>query len=155
MFSEQDSIWMQHALELAKQGEERGEVPVGAVLIHENRVIGEGYNRPITTCDPTAHAEIIALREGALHFNNYRLPKTTLYVTLEPCVMCFGAIIHARVGRVVYGAIDPKGGACHSAFQLSEERRWNHRVICEGGLSHEPCGQILSEFFQKKRCFQS
>jgi tRNA(adenine34) deaminase len=151
MFSERDYFWMQHALELAKQSEESGEVPVGAVLTLEDVMIGEGYNSPIKTSDPTAHAEIIALRQGAVHLNNYRLPNTTLYITLEPCVMCLGAIIHARIKRVVYGASDPKTGALHSAFQLGDDRRWNHKIICEGGLLQEPCGRILTKFFQKKR----
>jgi tRNA(adenine34) deaminase len=155
MFSVQDKEWMEHALLLAKQSEEAGEVPVGAVLTFENTLIGKGQNRSIQTVDPTAHAEIIALRQGAVYLNNYRLLKTTLYVTLEPCVMCFGALIHARVGRVVYGASDPKTGALHSAFQLSEDKRWNHRVQCEGGLLEGPCGQMLTEFFQKKRFFRS
>jgi tRNA(adenine34) deaminase len=151
MFSDNDHHWMQRALHLAKQSEEAGEVPVGAVLTFEDAVIGEGHNRPITASDPTAHAEIIALRQGAIYLNNYRLPKTTLYVTLEPCVMCFGAIIHARVGRVVYGTTDPKTGALHSVFKLSDDRRWNHRVNCEGGLLQESCGRILTEFFKEKR----
>lgn len=149
--SGRDLFWMQRALELAKQSEAAGEVPVGAVLTLDDVMIGEGYNRPIQTSDPTAHAEIIALRQGALDVNNYRLPNTTLYVTLEPCVMCFGAIIHARVKRVLYGASDPKTGALHSVFQLACDTRWNHHVMCEGGLLQEQCGQILTEFFRQKR----
>lgn len=151
MFNDRDHYWMQRALLLAKESETSGEVPVGAVLTFEDRLIGEGHNKPISSSDPTAHAEIVALRQGASQMKNYRLPNTTLYVTLEPCVMCFGAIIHARVQRVVFGAYDPKAGAVHSVFQLGTAKSFNHQVACAGGLLQEPCQQILSDFFQKRR----
>ena len=151
MFSEIDLHWMQRAYALANEAAKMQEVPVGAVLVLEGAVIGEGSNRPITTSDPTAHAEIIALRQGALHLKNYRLVDTTLYVTLEPCIMCVGAIVHARVKRVVFGAADPKAGAVMSAFQLGAEEQLNHRVIYEGGLLANECGKLLSDFFKDRR----
>ncbi len=151
MFSDNDFSWMQHAFQLAKQAEQQNEVPIGAVLVLENKIIGEGFNRPIIECDPSAHAEIVALRAGAKHLNNYRLVNTTLYVTLEPCLMCIGAITHARVERVVFGAADPKAGAVSSMFQIGETNKLNHRVKYQGGLLAEQCGKILSEFFQERR----
>jgi tRNA(adenine34) deaminase len=150
-FSEQDHQWMRHALELAKMAELNNEVPIGAVLISENKIIGEGSNSPITHHDPTAHAEIMALRAGAKNIGNYRLVDTTLYVTLEPCAMCVGAIVHARVKRVVFGAFDPKSGAVSSVFELGENEKFNHRVQYEGGLLAEPCGVLLKDFFRAKR----
>lgn len=152
--SEQESLdifWMQHALELAHRAEGEGEVPVGAVIIHNEQIIGEGYNRPIVDSDPTAHAEVVALRSAANKINNYRLLETTLYVTLEPCIMCSGAIIHARVKRVVYGATDPKAGAVKSVFNILGTDCLNHRVNVEDGVLAKECGQILSHFFRKKR----
>src|SRR5580692_706357 len=128
MFSENDLSWMHHALALAKDAANRQEVPVGAVLVLDETMIGEGSNRPIGECDPTAHAEIVALRQGAQSLKNYRLVNSTLYITLEPCLMCVGAIVHARVKRVVFGATDPKTGAVNSVFQLGESDRFNHRV---------------------------
>lgn len=142
---------MQHAFQLATQAAQQNEVPIGAVLIFENKIIGEGFNRPIIACDPSAHAEIIALRAGAKNLNNYRLINTTLYVTLEPCLMCVGAITHARVERVIFGATDPKAGAVSSMFQIGETNKLNHRVKYQGGLLAEKCGQILSEFFRVRR----
>ncbi|MEQ6342327.1 MAG: tRNA adenosine(34) deaminase TadA [Gammaproteobacteria bacterium] len=142
---------MRHALSLAERAATEGEVPVGAVLVKNGQVIGEGWNRPITEYDPTAHAEIMALRAGGKLLENYRLLDTTLYVTLEPCAMCAGAIIHARVSRVVYGAADPKGGAAGSVFNILCSDRLNHRVTCEGGLLAEPCGAMLSSFFSARR----
>ncbi len=146
-----DRYWMGHALSLAREAEQRGEVPVGAVLIRDGQVVGEGWNRPISDCDPTAHAEIIALRQAAVATGNYRLPNTTLYVTLEPCAMCAGALIHARVARVVFGASDPKGGAAGSVFDVLGTDRLNHRVMVEGGLLAAECGELLRSFFRRKR----
>lgn len=146
-----DEFWMQRALELAHQAEVAGEVPVGAVLVREEQVLGEGWNQPIGRHDPSAHAEIMALRAAAQSAGNYRLPGTTLYVTLEPCVMCAGAIIHARVRRVVFGAFDPKTGAAGSVFDVLASDKHNHRVeICSGVLADE-CGALLSEFFRARR----
>ena len=153
-YSEQqalDLFWMQHALELAQRAESEGEVPVGAVLVLDEQVVGEGWNRPITDNDPTAHAEIMALRSAAKKLNNYRLLGTTLYVTLEPCIMCSGAIIHSRVKRVVYGALDPKAGAAQSAFTILGTDKLNHQVYVDAGVLAKECGEILSTFFKKKR----
>ena len=146
-----DTFWMQHALELAKRAESEGEVPVGAIVVYEEQVIGEGWNRPIIDNDPTAHAEIMALRSAAKKINNYRLLDTTLYVTLEPCIMCAGAIIHSRVKRVVYGAFDPKAGAATSAFTILGTDCLNHQVDVEHGILANDCGQVLTDFFRKKR----
>ena len=148
---ELDLFWMQHALELANRAESEGEVPVGAVIIHDDQVIGEGWNRPIVDSDPTAHAEIMALRSAAKKINNYRLIDTTLYVTLEPCIMCTGAIIHSRVKRVVYGATDPKAGAHESAFTILGTDCLNHKVDIERGVLAAECGQVLTDFFRRKR----
>jgi tRNA(adenine34) deaminase len=146
-----DADFMRHALALAHRAFEVGEVPVGAVLVLSNRVIGEGWNCPIATHDPTAHAEIIALRAAALRQQNYRLGKTTLYVTLEPCAMCIGAALSARVARVVFGAWDPKAGACGSVFDLCRERRLTHRVDVFGGVCAEDCSALLRRFFEARR----
>ena len=148
---EADLKWMQHALTLAQRAADEGEVPVGAVLVKDNQMIAEGWNRPIASHDPTAHAEIMTLRAGAAQLQNYRLGDTTLYVTLEPCAMCAGAIIHARVARLVFGAHDPKGGAAGSVFTVLPGDQLNHRVICEKGLLAAPCGDILSSFFASRR----
>ena len=149
--NELDTFWMQHALELAHRAESEGEVPVGAVLVYDEQVIGEGWNRPIIDSDPTAHAEIMALRAAAKKIDNYRLLDTTLYVTLEPCIMCTGAIIHSRVKRVVYGALDPKAGAEQSAFTILGTDCLNHKVDVSNGILADECGQILTDFFRKKR----
>ena len=143
--------WMRHALMLAQRAWDEGEVPVGAVLVHNNRVIGEGWNRPIGHHDPTAHAEIMALRQGGLVLQNYRLLDTTLYVTLEPCVMCAGAMVHGRIGTLVFGARDLKTGAAGSLMDVLHHPGMNHRVeIVEGTLSGE-CSGMLSEFFRQRR----
>jgi len=143
---------MQQALELAHRAESEGEVPVGAVLVREGEIIGEGWNRPIGEHDPTAHAEINALRDAARRVGNYRLPDTTLYVTLEPCPMCAGAIIHARVAKVVFGAPDPRSGAAGSVFDLlPSDKRFNHRTEVEGGTLSESCGELLRQFFRIRR----
>jgi len=147
-----DLNWMQHAMELAKDAEVAGEVSVGAVIVQDGEIIGEGWNRPISTNDPTAHAEVVALRAAGEHTGNYRLPGSTIYVTLEPCPMCASAIIHARVGRVVFGAYDPKGGAAGSKFTLlPPDDRFNHRLECEGGLLEQECGDLLRGFFRNRR----
>jgi tRNA(adenine34) deaminase len=147
-----DAYWMRHALRLAERAAEEGEVPVGAVLIRDGEIIGEGWNRPILAHDASAHAEIQALRAAGQRVGNYRLPGTTLYVTLEPCVMCAGAIIHARVTQVVYGAPDPKAGACGSVFDLlPSDQRFNHRTDCSGGILVDECGELLRAFFRARR----
>jgi tRNA(adenine34) deaminase len=146
-----DIKWMRHALRLAELAGAEGEVPVGAVLIKDDELVGEGWNRPIATHDPSAHAELLALRAAAAAVSNYRLLDTTLYVTLEPCVMCAGAIIHARVARVVYGAGDPKTGAAGGAVDIFAAPFVNHRVAVEGGILAEECGRMLTEFFKERR----
>jgi tRNA(adenine34) deaminase len=146
-----DEHWMRHALALARRAETEGEVPVGAVLVYGDEPIGDGWNCPISAHDPTAHAEIVALRAAAQRLGNYRLPGTTLYVTLEPCVMCAGAIIHARVARVVFGASDPKGGAAGSVFDVLGTDRLNHRVEVQGGLLAEESAALLQDFFAARR----
>lgn len=151
MFTEQDEKWMLHALQLAEKARDLQEVPVGAVLVRDQTIIGEGYNQPISSCDPSAHAEIIALRNAANNIQNYRLIDTTLYVTLEPCMMCAGAIVHSRVSRVVFGAADPRTGVVSSVAKLLDQSFLNHRVICKGGLLADRCGAVLSEFFRARR----
>ena len=146
---------MRQALSLAERAAEEGEVPVGAVLVIDGEVVGEGWNRPIAIQDPTAHAEVMALRDAASRLGNYRLCDSTLYVTLEPCPMCAGAIVHARVSRVVYAADDPKGGAAGSVFDLlPTDERFNHRVSVEGGLLQERSSEMLKEFFRHRRLLQ-
>jgi len=142
---------MRRALTLAQRAAEQGEVPVGAILVLNDIEIGSGWNQPIAAHDPTAHAEIMALRSAAQTLGNYRLPATTLYVTLEPCVMCAGAIIHARVARVVFGATDPKTGAAGSVFDTLLSPLHNHRVDVVGGVLAEECGMLLKSFFQARR----
>ncbi len=146
-----DHHWMRLALELADRAEHAGEVPVGAVLVLDEQVVGQGWNSPISSTDPTAHAEVAALRDAAQRLGNYRLPGTTLYVTLEPCAMCAGAIIHARVSRVVYGAADPKGGAADSVFPILGTDRLNHRVEVCGGVLGDESGSRLQRFFRQRR----
>jgi len=142
---------MRQALRLAERAREEGEVPVGAVLVRDGNLIAEGWNHPISSHDPTAHAEIIALRGGAAAVGNYRVVGTTLYVTLEPCMMCAGALIHARVERLVYGADDPKTGAAGGAVNLLDAPFVNHRVRHQGGVLAKECGTLLSEFFKSRR----
>jgi tRNA(adenine34) deaminase len=150
-FNEADYFWMQQAISLAEKAAISQEVPIGAVLVLEDKKIGEGWNQPIGQCDPSSHAEIVALREGAKTIGNYRLLNATLYVTLEPCIMCVGALIHARVKKVIFGAYDPKGGGVESVFQLGGTHKLNHAVEYEGGLLAESCGKILSDFFRARR----
>lgn len=142
---------MRRALELARRAAAGGEVPVGAVLVKDGAIVGEGWNHPISGLDPTAHAEIGALRAGAAALGNYRLIDTTLYVTIEPCVMCAGAIVHARVKRLVYGAADLKAGAAGSVFDIFASGKVNHVVQVEGGVLAEECSNLLKEFFRQKR----
>jgi tRNA(adenine34) deaminase len=148
-----DTTYMREALALAAQAAAIGEVPVGAVVVREGAIVGRGFNAPISAHDPSAHAEIRALRDAAVTLANYRLVDCTLYVTLEPCLMCAGAIMHARIARVVYGAADPKTGACGSVIDAFAERRLNHHTTVEGGLMAAECGTMLSAFFaDRRRC---
>ncbi len=146
-----DEYWMQHALQLARQAQQNDEVPVGAVIVRDDKLIGQGYNQPISNHDPSAHAEIVALRDAGQHTKNYRLIETTLYVTLEPCVMCIGAILHARINTLVFGATDPKRGAVCSALQLSHAEFSNHHVEWKSGVLERSCSELLSAFFQARR----
>jgi tRNA(adenine34) deaminase len=146
-----DEDYVRQALVLAKRAQDFGEVPVGALVVVRGQVIGEGWNQPVQSHDPTAHAEIVALRAAAAQAGNYRLDSATLYVTLEPCAMCLGAAIHARVARVVFGAWDLKAGACGSVFDLAREPRLNHRLDVFGGVCAEECREILRQFFEARR----
>jgi len=145
---------MQRAVELAKKAEAQDEVPVGAVIVLDNQIIGEGWNQPISSDDPTAHAEIMALRDAGGKIGNYRLPNATIYVTLEPCGMCAGAIIHARLSRLVYAVDDPKTGACGSVFNLLQTDELNHKVDIEKGVMEEECQSLIRSFFKEKRAVQ-
>jgi tRNA(adenine34) deaminase len=151
MMLEDDVRWMREALAEAQVAAERGEVPIGAVLVQDNREIARAYNRTITDCDPTAHAEMIALRLGAQALRNYRLANTTLYVTIEPCAMCAGAMIQARVPRLVYGCAEPKGGAVRSCFSVFEHPMVNHRVEVSEGVLREECLRAIQAFFEARR----
>lgn len=153
-FTAQDIAFMQRALMLAREGEQRGEVPVGAVLVREGEIVGEGFNAPISRHDPTAHAEVVALREAAAKSGNYRLDNTTLYVTLEPCTMCVGALVHARVARVVFAASEPKAGSLVSARRQLDSGYYNHVFRFQGGLLAEEAGAMLSDFFRRRRAAQ-
>ena len=151
-WSVEDVKWMHEALNLAKQGAEHGEVPVGAILVHNQQIIGQGFNEPIGRHDATAHAEIIALRDACRRLNNYRLPlQTTLYVTLEPCTMCIGALIHARVDRLIYAASEPRAGMVGSQMNLAAESFYNHRIQVHKGLCREHSSQMLKDFFRQRR----
>ena len=146
-----DDDWMAEALALARAAGARDEVPVGAIVVVDGAIVGRGGNAPIAGNDPTAHAEIAALREAGARLGNYRLPGSTLYATLEPCAMCAGAIMHARVARLVFGARDPKSGACGSVIDLFAEPRLNHHTTVAGGVGAEACGALLSQFFAARR----
>ena len=146
-----DEQWMAHALSLAKQAELQGEVPVGAVIVRDNVLLGEGWNQPIISHDPTAHAEIQALRAACNQANNYRLPGATLYITLEPCIMCAGAIVHARIERVVYATSEPKTGAAGSCLDIFSTPQLNHHVTCEQGILAEQSSELLRNFFRSRR----
>jgi tRNA(adenine34) deaminase len=147
----EDADFMRRALELARRAQDEGEVPVGCVVAIEGKVIGEGWNRPISASDPTAHAEIQAMRAASRALRNYRLTGASLFVTLEPCAMCVGAMFHARIARVVFGASDPKTGAAGSAFNLFSESKINHHAKVEGGLCAQECSALLSAFFASRR----
>jgi tRNA(adenine34) deaminase len=146
-----DAIWMAKAIAIANAAATQREIPVGAIVVHNGKIIGRGGNRPIAQHDPTAHAEIVALREAAATLQNYRLPECSLYVTLEPCCMCAGAIMHARLARLVFGAADPKTGACGSVVNLMQESKLNHHTAVKGGVLADECGGLLSAFFAARR----
>ena len=146
-----DEHFMQLALDQAKLGGLRGEVPVGAVVVQEGEVVGSGFNCPISTRDPSAHAEMVAIRAAAARLESYRLPGSTLYVTLEPCSMCAGLIVHSRIARVVYGTTEPKAGVAVSRGQFFQQDFLNHRVLVEGGVLAEACSSLLSDFFKARR----
>lgn len=149
--AELDHQFMQHAFEQAQLAAAAGEVPVGAVLVRDGQIISKAFNKPISNHDPSAHAEMLALRQAAKAEQNYRLPGSTLYVTLEPCAMCSGAILHARVDRVVFGAPDPKTGAAGSVLDVFSSKLINHQTSIEGGIMSEECGQLLRSFFKERR----
>ena len=151
MIMNSDEDYMNLALEEAKKAEAAGEVPVGAILVLAGSVIGRGFNQPITAHDPTAHAEIVALREAALRQGNYRLSTATMYCTVEPCVMCAGAIVHARIARLVFGTPDPKAGAAGSIYNVMTDPRLNHRVDVVSGVCEDACATLLREFFARRR----
>lgn len=151
MTLDDDARFMREAMEMSRRAAAAGEVPVGAILVLDGRIVGAGYNQPISAHDPSAHAEIMALRDAGRKLGNYRLPGSTLYVTLEPCAMCAGAIMHARVGRVVFGARDPKTGVAGSVVDLFAEARLNHHARVQGGVLAEECGALLSSFFAGRR----
>ena len=155
MPNSQDLEFMQIALAQAQLARAAGEVPVGAVLVANQEVIAVGHNQPISQNDPSSHAEMVVLRKAGDVLKNYRLPQTTLYVTLEPCMMCSGAIMHARVSRVVYGAKDPKTGCVHSVLQLFDHAQLNHHTMVEGGVLEEECAQVLKDFFKERRSSSS
>ncbi len=146
-----DQEWMRYAIRLAQRAEQQGEVPVGALVVYENRCLAEGWNQPIQNHDPTAHAEIQAIRTAGQALNNYRLIDCTLYVTLEPCVMCMGAIAHSRIKRLVFGAFDPKRGAVCNALELSDAAFLNHHIEWQGGILEADCSSLLTDFFKAKR----
>jgi tRNA(adenine34) deaminase len=146
-----DDLFMRAALRLAREARRRGEVPVGAVVVSNGTVIGEGYNQPIGAHDPTAHAEIVAIRRAASALGNYRLNGADLYVTIEPCHMCVGAMVHARIARVIYGAPEPKAGAIESAMRAHEHPALNHRLVAIGGVLEDECRAVIQEFFQSRR----
>ena len=146
-----DEFWMREAFTLARHAGANQEVPVGAVIVHQGKIIGKGYNQPIHANDPSAHAEVIAIRDAAQSLQNYRLLDTTLYVTLEPCVMCVGAILHARIKRLVFGACDPRAGAAGTVFNLMADPRHNHNVELTAGVLEQDCSRLLKEFFKVRR----
>ena len=146
-----DQYWMKQALELAAEASERNEVPVGAVVVLNDQIVGRGFNSPISGCDPSAHAEIQALRDAAKHLDNYRLVDATLYVTIEPCSMCAGAIVHSRIKRLIYGALEPKAGVATSQILFFDQPWLNHLVEVKGGVLADECSSMISEFFARRR----
>ncbi|WP_437229926.1 tRNA adenosine(34) deaminase TadA [Planctomicrobium sp. SH661] len=148
---DQHEYWMRQALDRAVQAYDQGEVPIGAIVVFEGRIVGEGYNLRETLNDPTAHAEMIAITQAASALQSWRLLDCTLYATLEPCPMCAGAIVQARIPRVIYGTTDPKGGACHTLYQITEDPRLNHRATVIGGVMQPDCRAILQRFFAEQR----
>ena len=148
---ENDEYWMRRAISLAQQADTFNEVPVGAVVVRDGALLGEGFNQPISSCDPSAHAEILALRQAALAADNYRLPGATLYVSIEPCAMCAGAIVHSRIERVVFAAEEPKAGAVCSHLQLFDQPQLNHRVQWQGGVLAEEATAVMQAFFSRRR----
>ncbi|MCF7966254.1 MAG: tRNA adenosine(34) deaminase TadA [Methylobacter tundripaludum] len=146
-----DEAWMRHAIRLAERAERQGEVPVGAIVVRDNQCIAEGWNVPIGSHDPTAHAEVVAMRSAGVALENYRLTDATLYVTLEPCVMCIGAMSHARIKRLVFGAYDPKRGAVCNALSLTDASFLNHRISWDGGVLETECSEMLRDFFKARR----
>ena len=150
-----DEEWMQYALQLAKKSEERDEVPVGAIIVYKNKIIGEGWNQPISSNNPTAHAEIMALQDAGEKIGNYRLLDSTMYVTLEPCVMCAGALVHARIAKLVYAVDDQKTGACGSVFNMVQAEELNHNTEIKKGVLEKECQALIKNFFKEKRLKKS
>ena len=146
-----DEFYMAKALQLAEQAGAIGEVPVGAILVKDGEIVGEGFNQPISGCDPTAHAEVVAMRNAAKNLNNYRLSDCDLYVTIEPCTMCVGAMVHGRIRRVLFGALEPRAGALQSQLQLMDQSHYNHSIEWQGGVLAQECGDLISSFFRRKR----
>jgi tRNA(adenine34) deaminase len=146
-----DELWMQEALRAAQRALEAGEVPVGAIVVHEGKIVGRGFNRNLSDSDSTAHAEVVALREAGAAIGNHRLPSCDMFVTIEPCAMCAGAIVHARIRSLVYGAEDPKAGAVHSAMHVLNHPALNHQVEVRGGVLAGKCAELLQEFFRARR----
>ena len=146
-----DIAFMRRAIALAEQAAAAAEVPVGALVVKDGQVIGEGFNQPISSCDPTGHAEIVAMRNACAAVQNYRLSGCDLYVTIEPCTMCVGAMIHARIGKIIFGAAEPRAGALESQLRLMDMSHFNHSIAWQGGVLAEECGAIMSDFFRQKR----
>lgn len=146
-----DEFYIAKALQLAEQAGAAGEVPVGAIVVKDGEIVGEGFNQPISGCDPTAHAEIVAMRNAANNLSNYRLSDCDLYVTIEPCTMCVGAMVHGRIRRVLFGALEPRAGALQSQLQLMDQSHYNHSIEWQGGVLAQECGDLISLFFRRKR----
>ncbi|MCX5781940.1 MAG: tRNA adenosine(34) deaminase TadA [Elusimicrobia bacterium] len=149
--SDSDTFFLKEAVKEAKLSEKKGEVPIGAVIVLDNKIIGRGYNQSITLNDPSAHAEIIALKSAAKKLKNYRLIGSKIYVTIEPCAMCAGALVWARVSEIIFGVYDKKAGACGSIFNIANNKKLNHRIKIKAGVLKKECGSLIKKFFQKKR----